>query len=105
MDTPAATLIDSGALPSYFDVAGLATASVTAAAQELAAVIGLHDGQSVQVDRRLAQMWFGMTLRPDGWQMPGAWDAIAGDYQTADGWIRLHTNAPHHRAAAMAVDS
>ena len=26
-----------------------------------------------------------------------------GDYATADGWIRLHTNAPHHRAAALSV--
>ena len=33
--------------------------------------------------------------------MPSLWDAIAGDYQTADGWIRLHTNLPHHRAAAL----
>jgi crotonobetainyl-CoA:carnitine CoA-transferase CaiB-like acyl-CoA transferase len=35
--------------------------------------------------------------------MPSLWDAIAGDYETADGWIRLHTNAPHHRAAALSV--
>ena len=25
------------------------------------------------------------------------------DYATADGWIRLHTNAPHHRDAALGV--
>jgi crotonobetainyl-CoA:carnitine CoA-transferase CaiB-like acyl-CoA transferase len=35
--------------------------------------------------------------------MPAAWDAIAGDYRSGDGWIRLHTNAPHHRAAALSV--
>ena len=35
--------------------------------------------------------------------MPPPWDPIAGDYQAADGWIRLHTNAPHHREAALAV--
>jgi hypothetical protein len=28
---------------------------------------------------------------------------VAGDYRTSDGWIRLHTNAPHHRAAALRV--
>ena len=33
--------------------------------------------------------------------MPNPWDAIAGDYPTADGWIKLHTNAPHHRQAAL----
>ncbi len=44
-----------------------------------------------------------MSFRPDGWQLAPAWDAIAGDYETKDGWIKLHTNAPHHRAAALAV--
>lgn len=28
---------------------------------------------------------------------------MAGDYRTVDGWIRLHTNAPHHRDAALSV--
>jgi hypothetical protein len=31
------------------------------------------------------------------------WDPIAGDYPAADGWIRLHTNYHHHRAAAEKV--
>lgn len=31
------------------------------------------------------------------------WDPIAGNYPTADGWIRLHTNLPRHRAAALGV--
>ena len=35
--------------------------------------------------------------------MAPSWDAVAGDYDTRDGWIKLHTNAPHHRAAALAV--
>ena len=35
--------------------------------------------------------------------MPPTWDPLAGDYATVDGWIRLHTNAPHHREAALAV--
>ena len=35
--------------------------------------------------------------------MPAPWDPVAGDYLTRDGWIRLHTNAPHHRAAAERV--
>ena len=35
--------------------------------------------------------------------MPAPWDPIAGDYLASDGWIRLHTNAPHHRDAALAV--
>ena len=55
------------------------------------------------VDRELASAWFRSSLRPLGWELPPAWDAVAGDYATSDGWIRLHTNAAHHRAAAMAV--
>ena len=35
--------------------------------------------------------------------MPAPWDPASGDYATADGWIRLHTNAPHHREAALRV--
>jgi crotonobetainyl-CoA:carnitine CoA-transferase CaiB-like acyl-CoA transferase len=31
------------------------------------------------------------------------WDQFAGDYASADGWIRLHTNAAHHRAAMERV--
>ena len=36
-------------------------------------------------------------------QLIQLWDPVAGDYASADGWIRLHTNAPHHRAAAERV--
>jgi hypothetical protein len=46
---------------------------------------------------------FAASLRPVGWAPPPLWDPIAGDYRTRDGWIRLHTNAPDHRAAALAV--
>jgi len=35
--------------------------------------------------------------------MPPVWDAVAGDYETQDGWIKLHTNLPHHRKAALCV--
>jgi crotonobetainyl-CoA:carnitine CoA-transferase CaiB-like acyl-CoA transferase len=48
-------------------------------------------------------MWFGMTVRPQDWTLPPLWDPVAGDYAAADGWIRLHTNAPNHRAIALDV--
>jgi crotonobetainyl-CoA:carnitine CoA-transferase CaiB-like acyl-CoA transferase len=60
-----------------------------------------EDAGTVQVDRRLASLWFGYSFRPLGWTMPDLWDSIAGDYQTDDGWIRLHTNLPRHKAAAL----
>ncbi|WP_353472294.1 CoA transferase [Salipiger sp. H15] len=87
-------------LPSCFHVSALATASIKAAAGELAALLGAPEAA---VDRRLASLWFDRTLRPEGWDLPSAWDPIAGDYAASDGWIRLHTNAPHHRAAALSV--
>src|SRR5262249_4348011 len=58
---------------------------------------------SVRIDRRLASFWFASSIRPLGWSLPAPWDPIAGDYASSDGWIRLHTNAPHHRAAAERV--
>ncbi|WP_404401290.1 CoA transferase [Pelagibacterium halotolerans] len=94
------TETSAGELPSCFLVSDLAVAAFRAAAGELAALEG---ALNVTIDRRLALMWFGMTLRPSGWELPSAWDPIAGDYRAADGWIRLHTNAPRHREAAMSV--
>ena len=47
--------------------------------------------------------WFAWSLRPHGWEVPPAMDPIAGDYEGRDGWIRLHTKAPHHRKAALKV--
>jgi crotonobetainyl-CoA:carnitine CoA-transferase CaiB-like acyl-CoA transferase len=94
-----------GALPSIFPVTDLAASAMGAAglaAAELIASVG-GDHPSVRVDRRLASFWFGFSVRPQGWELPAAWDAAAGDYATADGWIRLHTNAPHHRKAALSV--
>nr|WP_315259396.1 CoA transferase [uncultured Duganella sp.] len=103
----AVTVAGEGALPSYFAVTELAAASIGAAAlavRELTVAQGYAPAPApVTVDRRLASMWFSWSLHPLGWALPPLWDAVAGDYATADGWIRLHTNAPHHRAAALAV--
>jgi len=100
-DPAAVTGHGDGALPSAFAVTDLAVASIGVAALAAAALTG--KAETVAVDRRLASGWFGFSLRPIGWEMAAAWDPIAGDYRTADGWIRLHTNAPHHRRAAEAV--
>ena len=95
----------NGDLPSVFPVSDLAGASVGAASLAVAELIQARHGghQQASLDRRLASFWFGSSIRPQGWTLPPAWDAVAGDYQAADGWIKLHTNAPHHRAAALEV--
>jgi hypothetical protein len=95
----------SGGLPSTFPVSDFASAAVATAALSIAELVGKAGPSrpSVTVDRRLASIWFWSSIRPVGWKLPAPWDPIAGDYQTRDGWIRLHTNAPHHRAAAERV--
>jgi len=39
----------------------------------------------VTVDHHRASFWFGWSLPPEGWEVPSAWDPIAGDYETSDG--------------------
>lgn len=95
----------SGALPSAFAVTDLACASIAAAGQAISELLNQQTGRlpHLEVDRRLASFWFSTSIRPVGWSVPPLWDPVAGDYATKDGWIRLHTNAPHHRAAAERV--
>lgn len=95
----------TGQLRSVFAVTDLAVASIGAAGAGLAELVPVGGGAKprVVVDRALASEWFAGSLRPLGWKPPPAWDALAGDYRGEDGWIRLHTNAPRHRAAALAV--
>jgi CoA-transferase family III len=96
---------DADELPSVFAVSDFAAASVATAGAALAAWVAAHTGRppAMTVSRRLASLWFGTSVQPQGWTLAPAWDAIAGDYTCADGWLRLHTNAPHHRAAALRV--
>lgn len=108
LGSPAVPLrvLGRGSLPSVYPVTELAVASVAAAAlatRKLLAALGHDRPDAVLVDRRLASLWFGSSLRPQGWQPPPAWDPLAGDYRAADGWVRLHTNAPAHRQAALRV--
>jgi hypothetical protein len=99
------TFVGDGDLPSVFAVTDLAAGSIATAALAVAERAAMVRGRwpDVTIDRRLASFWFALSIKPEGWSLPPPWDPIAGDYAAADGWIRLHTNAPHHRAAALAV--
>lgn len=98
---------DARVLPSSFDVTGFAAATVgvasLAAAELLATRTGSRDLAPVAVDTRAACAAFQCEalFEPVGWDRVGIWDPIAGDYEAADGWIRLHTNYASHRAAAL----
>jgi crotonobetainyl-CoA:carnitine CoA-transferase CaiB-like acyl-CoA transferase len=89
----------AGNLPSYYPVTPLITASVALAGMTLSRLLAIKHGEyeTVTVNRRLASLWCKTSIKPEGWEIPPAWDSLAGDYATADGWIRLHTNAPAHR--------
>jgi len=98
---------EDASLASCFAVSDLAQHSIGAVGRAIADLtesLGLINTPSrVIVDRRLASLWFGFSIKPKGWQLPPIWDSIAGDYKTQDGWVRLHTNLPHHKRAALSV--
>lgn len=89
-----------GGLGGSYPVSAFAAAAVEAAVLALADVTGQPPQRSLSVP--LVDAWFSAALRPRAAQ-PSPWDPIAGDYRTTDGWVRLHTNAPAHKAAALAV--
>lgn len=91
-------------LPSCFPVTDLAVASIGAAALAAAELSSPSAApRFVRVNRRLASAWFQWSIKPINWSLPSPWDAIAGDYRASDGWIKLHTNAPNHRLAALSI--
>jgi len=102
---PPVRFVGDPSLVSAFAVSELASASIAAAGAATSLLIEplTEMPAPVIVDRTLACAWFGTAVSPVGWELPSPWDALAGDYRSADGWIRLHTNAPRHRAAALAV--
>lgn len=88
-------------LPSSFRVDAAAAASIGAAAVAAEATWRHRTGkgQGVSIDLRHAAIEFRSErhLRVAGTEPQDPWDPIAGAYPTADGWVRLHTNFPHHR--------
>jgi len=98
--TPTHKLSGVGETEDVFAVTELAAATITSASLALASYAG---ASNVQVDRRLASFWFHSSFRPSGRKPPKIWDEFAGDYQTKDGWIRLHTNIAAHRDAMKKV--
>src|SRR4051812_7439481 len=98
---------DEPQLPSSFRVAAAAQVGVAATGLAAAEIWKMRSGeaQDVAVDMRHAvvECRSERYLRVDGNPPPPAWDAIAGVYKTRDGFVRLHTNFPHHRDAVCKV--
>ncbi len=95
------------ALPSSLRVGAAAQASIAAAALAAAETWHRRGGprQGVSVDLRHAAVEFRSEryLRIDGKPPPELWDDIAGAYPCRDGWVRVHTNFPHHREGLLAL--
>ena len=105
---PRAVLLagDTGTWRGPFAVDALASATVAAASAAAASLLAARRGQRpepVHVQRQhaaLAYLTEGLT-EAQGWQLPSPWDPIAGDYRARTAWLRLHTNYPWHRKAAL----
>ena len=98
----------SDGLPSRFQVGALASASIAVATLAVAELWALRRDENlrrVTVHRPIASAAFRSErlLTSIGWTLPAAWDPMSGDYETADGWIRLHTNYSYHRDAVVRV--
>lgn len=123
LDSVSAKFTQAATLPSCFQTSTFASASVMTAAlalyeyccaQQCTTECALNSGtdpyqdndssaHSIVVNERLASLWFDKSVRTIGWQAASVWDSIAGNYRCKDAWIRLHTNAAHHKAAALSV--
>jgi crotonobetainyl-CoA:carnitine CoA-transferase CaiB-like acyl-CoA transferase len=93
-------------LPSSFAVGAAAQASIAVAGLAAAELHRLRGGrpQRVGVDMRHACAEFRSEryLRIAGEPPKDPWDPIARLYRTGDdGWVRLHTNFPHHRDGVL----
>ena len=98
---PLPTFVDNASFPAAFAVSELAATSTGLATQATASL--LASTRPVEVNVRLASRWFQHSFMPLNRPAPALWDAFAGDYASRDGWIRLHTNAAHHRQAMERV--
>lgn len=94
-------------LRSCFAVSDLATSvfgAVGSAVAELILDTNLCNNlPGIQINKKLACLWFSQSVYPIDWELPPVWDSLAGDYKTRDGWIKLHTNLTHHKQAAIIV--
>lgn len=94
-------------LPSSFRAGAAAQASIAAAALAAAELWRLRTGRcsSIAVDmaHACAEVRSDHYVRIDGEKPPEPWDKIAGLYPCRDGFVRIHTNFPHHRDGILGL--
>ena len=93
-------------LPTPYRIGAAGATSLAALGLAVACVWELRSGrrQDVAVGLRAAaaSLRSARYLRIDGKPAP-VWDPMSGFYPVRDGWISIHCNFAHHRAAAMRV--
>ncbi|MEY9859012.1 crotonobetainyl-CoA:carnitine CoA-transferase CaiB-like acyl-CoA transferase [Catenulispora sp. GAS73] len=100
--------MDDLGLPSVFRVGEFAAWAVSAAHTQAAAFFATRNGlpaaPRVRVGVREAAIAFRSEryLRVDG-EAAFEWAPLSGDYEAADGWVRLHCNFEHHAEIACRV--
>jgi hypothetical protein len=92
----------NGYMPGPLPVTALLAETVALAGTALTRLTG-QPSHHVHVDARLCAFWGQTSCSPIGWVPPEPWDPFSAAFKGRDGWIRLHTNAPHHKSAAMRV--
>ena len=105
---PSVGIMDDLGLPSVFRVGEFAAWAVSAAHTQAAGFFatrnGLPGAPAVRVGVREAAIAFRSEryLRVDG-EAAFEWAPLSGDYEAADGWVRLHCNFEHHAEIACRV--
>ena len=100
--------MDDLGLPSVFRVGEFAAWAVAAAHAQAGALFAARNGweatPEVAVGVREAAIAFRSEryLRVDG-EAAFEWAPLSGDYEAADGWVRLHCNFEHHAEIACRV--
>ncbi|KAK7048113.1 CoA-transferase family III domain-containing protein [Favolaschia claudopus] len=97
----------NSAINSSFKLGSVAQTAIGLSGLSAAQFHHLRTGidQEVNVDARHAVLEFHSEAwhTVDGELPGGIWDTIAGLYQTRDGYVRIHTNFPHHRAGILSI--
>lgn len=89
-----------GRLPGLLPASELLAEAVGLVGVALARLCG-QSCQQIDINARLCALWADTSCQPLGWALPEPWNPISAAFRGADGWIRLHANASHHRAAVL----
>lgn len=96
-------------LPSRYPVAPFASAAIAAATLAVSELWQVRAGKRnafpVSIDRAhaCASYLCDQIAKPQGWSFEFDPEDISGNYQTSDGWLRIHAMYQHHRSAALKV--